>query len=501
MKRSQLLTGLTFIAMSIILHACAQNKSTKNTDKQNPLLKTGFIIGNYKIVPDEQAIYRFEMTGGVDWDGFKYEKDPKIDFNKTTLYIIGDFIYLKEDLPFGKMDLSQLRIMQQKEGDMLLTDSKTTALLSRRYKEDAFPPIAIGSYSKVNDYIYKKGNLYYLLTNRYALQQADLSTVDVANLKHIDDNFFYDKNALYYFNEETENELKPTIVAKSNNQNPIVEEHERYFCFENNVFAKTDNSRIEKLDLDRTKIKELVINAYNNSSFVTDGHNYYEFNYGYSNQEKNTFGYGNQIITKAKTSLNLLATNFKFRYLDTAQKEGLLVTKDIGETEYMTPEENFIAQVDGQYFRFFRGQDKPQALDNIWIYNATAKKKELLDLASLKTFDVEELIWYKNVLYYAGYVVDTENWDLTHFKRIEKTNFYTDGNLVIYLGDISGISMINKKGEEMVDFSENIVHDIHFSKDLKIINKDALTDDHSIIYKTQAITFNDLKMKVKVVLP
>lgn len=77
------------------------------------------------------------------------------------------------------------------------------------------------------------------------------------------------------------------------------------------------------------------------------------------------------------------------------------------------------------------------------------------------------MLLYKDYLFYDGYEIETKKWNLDKFKRIENSNYFTDGNSIVYLGNITGFTMNN---DNNVDFTKNVVKDLHYSSNLKVIN-------------------------------
>ncbi len=193
---------ITLSSLLILLSSCNGQENKKNNLGINPTEDDTehFIIGDYMISPKLKEIRTYTMVGGVNWDGFEYRKNDEIDYETTTLLAVGNSVFFKEYFPFD-FDLNKLKVIYRDEFYFLCKDDKFIYYTSDRIKPTK---IDISAYEPINDFIYKAkdGKLFFLNIEAYTLSPIEID-IDENSVKHIEGNYYYDKNGLYFFGEHS----------------------------------------------------------------------------------------------------------------------------------------------------------------------------------------------------------------------------------------------------------------------------------------------------------
>ena len=116
------------IIIAILVSVCSNAQNTRIT----------YPIGDFKIDPINKIVYSEEMTGGstvnedgsiTHWDGTVERRDPRINYETTSLIILGNFVTFKEYFPskcsyYSKVlqvDLGHQDLLCVKDGSRLYT--------------------------------------------------------------------------------------------------------------------------------------------------------------------------------------------------------------------------------------------------------------------------------------------------------------------------------------------------------------------------------------------
>lgn len=462
-----------------------QNKVTKTAQQDST-----FIIGNYKINPKMKTVGVGRMVGGVNWDGYAYPVDPKINFDTTNLIFIGNRIFIKEYFPF-KCDFNNLKVLKSNEDVVVFSDKKKIYTLYNSI-EGSFET-DISKFKKVTNQIYLDSNGDLILMENYRTISGKIKhpfNIDIKTLEYVAANYIKDKNGLYLFSNSPYQTGfgSLTKVCDSNgiNTKPVITKN--YFIYGKKVFA-LGYYRLE-LKLNKDKMWEVFEDEFNNYCFLTDGKKVYKNNrYGYEIENTETVNpffsegfdikqiYPNQLQFIQKNETDLL---FKGVNYFSSQNPGWLV-----ETS------------NGYYFIPNRYIDKAQKINKVFIYNIDTKKEEELSKQDFRYFK-ENTYTYKNHLFFESKPVlttmDIKNIRLL-YKGDKKTNFITDGKKVMCIGDISGYRSRKINDIEYLLFEENSLND--FLK-LKVINKNILIDDKNIYNRDIVIPIQKLGIPIKV---
>jgi hypothetical protein len=502
--------GIILISTVIITNCYGQ--TTKQQISRAESIDTTYLLGDYLINPNKKQISIYKMTGGYDkesgihWDGYYYAPDSTINYDSTTLFIIGNTIFFKEQVEFSpNLDLNTLRVIRNdldEYGCLLCRDKNSLyegSVGSSTDDNDDMEPCSIidlSGYTTINDYIYKKGgDLYFLLKEEFELEKIEGVTLDIPTLKHLMNNYFTDKNGLYllggygYVEDKTSYEYDKSVqLEKSNGKTIIPLVKRNYLVYDGKVYSPAEDAAHQPLPLNANRIKELELNNYREVSFLADDDHTFrtEGSDGYSTTEfkmeifnrqydadffkKNVNQW--QIITGGDVHF-IKENNGKTLYFPSASKKPLP-----GPIQSHV----LIKTPDGFYI-FDEGNGSTlQKIDQVFIFNFDTKKYEELDTNQYR-YVAENLRIYKNRVYgYDGLPI-MEPIDAQHLHFIThhdvKTDYLTDGKSLIYIGNMGGITMTGRGNETMQVLDERIISGVDFST-LKVITANILIDKEYI---------------------
>ena len=155
-----------------------------------------------------------------------------------------------------------------------------------------------------------------------------------------------------------------------------------------------------------------------------------------------------------------------------------------------------IAVIDNE--DYLLSNKKKFKVDQMLFYHPETKTTELFDEKELKIYSAERFIQYKNVLYFDGIPVETSKLDIKNLREIINSNYLTDGKSILYIGNITGYGSPTINGIDYANFDDRILENV-YSKDMKAINPDLLSDGITLVSKSQKIKIKDLNLNVKIV--
>lgn len=505
------------------LTACGQTKQHSNDTKNTPItvMDTTYAIGDYQFNPAKKTVsIRREYSKGNVGSAMGYFPDEKVKYDSTVLVVLGNQILFKEYFP-KEVDFNTLQyIGEYNYGVGLFRDKQYIYSYSVNFLpfQGVAKKLDISTYTLINDYVFenKMGELFYLnTTNDLKLVKIDPSLkVDKFTLKHLQEQYFADKNGLYafgihYFGHMYSNKFSQQpidiLVERANGKTikPIITRN--YIVYGNSVYAK--NHSIEKLKLDVNKMIELkwgIQNIY----FITDGTNLYENRHStYREAEWNKENdYANDFFKSGVNILKIFSPEIKF--LQAKDKHTLYFSNiKQGKTTYTEKNGVLIKTNQGYYFaNMGRPNVKPEKIDKIIIYNQTTKQNEDFDDSQFLNIEERMLVYKGNGFLYNIPIKEIngfENPQIFNHNGI-KTNFITSGDTVIAVGNIGGYQSEIIDGEEKVVFEKWIKRGIAISK-LKAVNKNLLVDEANFYDcsngSLQIISFKKLGLPVKLLLP
>jgi hypothetical protein len=479
----------------LFLFASCNGQERKENMSGNTVADTlsNFIIGDYMIMPKLKEIRSYTMIGGKDWDGYEYRKDPKINYSTTTLLILGNQILFKEYFPFN-FDLTKLKSIYRDDFYFLCKDDNNIYYSTERIKPTK---IDISDYKQVNDFIYKSNNgtLFFLDIAAYKLTPVQID-IDENSIKHVAGNYYYDKNGLYFFGPHAKKNAKgyyDDYVDKSEKlvdaQNVIPTVSKKYISFNNQVFAIDDN-KIKILDIDARKIIEVNMGI-SKESFITDGKTIYsDLNYGYDDNERNGKGYYGIWYPALFAGTNL----------QKIYSPSLPFMKENNSVVFNKNDPNnfpgLVALINNEHYLL--ADKKKGKIDKMLFYHPESKTTSIFDEKYLKIYAAEGFIQYKDVLYFDGMPVEASKLDVENLRKIENSNYLTDGKSLFYIGNITGYGSNEKSGVAYATFDDRILENT-FSKQMRAINPDLLSDGITLVNKAQKANIKALHLDVKIV--
>lgn len=436
----------------------------------------------YKALPSAKQILVQQMVGGTEkmedgsiihWDGFKDFPLQDVDYDTTTLYIIGNIFIFKEYLN-PSIDLKSLKLYKagfDRYSDFLIADKN--GLYSNifydkeRYSDDSETIKILKDKKFVKNRLYqgKKNGLYYFIDEYWnavcPLAKAP-ETMDINSLTHLWGNYFYDKNNFYFFGNNyisydiTHDQADNIHVLESTNGlNIIPEIHNNYIAYNGSVYAKKLGLDVKslKLDLNINTIKEYRLKF--EKTFLSDGRTSYK---DYENVK-------NERLNKTANWVQI-ASEYDVTWI--VEEENKTLSFPSSNMSYNNKKQSSAGVVkDGnKYLLVGFDNDKIQEYDSLKIYNLKTDGYENLNINKYRYIG-ERLYVYDGVLYtYYCYPVEGyKNIDLNKLRvwnyKNKETYFYTDGKVLMYQ---AGRNMYDK-----VDFGS-----------LRAISKDILIDKNNI---------------------
>ena len=475
-----------------------------------------YIVGGYQIDPLNKAVGVRTMVGGEDWDGYCYNSDESVVFDSTKLFIFGRFLYLKEHLPVS-CDFTTVKIIWFSLDWRYPTIYRDKKYLYSLYIKDE-SKIDISNHKIINDYIYQApdGDLYFLSFVNWSFKLkkvVGLPRLDIETLTHIADHYFMDKNGLYYFglHYTIENGVSiPHYRSKKleDSNGKFIEPHisRNYFTYGKSVYAITNQFNIEKLKLNGEKIKEIMLDEYDETYFITDGNKtYYKNGNGsyYSNEKFYTdyydFKYKTAFFRKDLNEWHVI--NFsRWRMIEEEGEKNIYFNSRLDEKKAFWLHKNIIVKKPDGYYVFEQNDDESvEKIHKVFIFNYDTRCYEELEIDQFREL-TSELYIYKNRIYNSsGYSMETEL-DIDNLKvithRNEKTEYITDGKKLIYTSgglQIGKNDMLFKFAGDVNEVGEGIDFE-----SLKVVTKDILIDKNYIYIEENIIALNKLGIEIDV---
>ncbi|MDI1257204.1 MAG: hypothetical protein PSV16_14010 [Flavobacterium sp.] len=505
---------LLLVALTI---GCHGQEKVKTAGPESPFNKDdvdNFFIGGYAINPKLKEINRAIETGGASWDGIGWVKASEINFESTSLIFIGHSMIFKEQMPAG-CDMKTLGAISSEWTTAFKDNHKIYTAPLNGYRAQA---LDISNYKVLSKRFYQdsQNNIWALLGDltqlEYSLQKIITNEkVDFHTLQYLTGYFYADENGLYYAFSESNKQssgyyynLKKICDDGGENTTPFVAKN--YLVYGKCVYSLKSGTPF-KLDLDVSKMKEISAEFSSNHSYLTDGKRTYKANNannGYDTITKYERRYQHQVLNEIFTTNGI-----------TVQKiySEQLVFCEINNTDLIFSNENHkscnkplnegrLIKTSAGYYWLAADSNakKAKKINNVFFYNVATKKNEVFD-ANQFTYFKDGFYRYKNQLYRKTNLLAT-NLDVEKTKLIQQqnevSNFLTDGNNILYIGNITGYSNSTVKGIEQVMLTDRSIKNINISN-IKIANEDVLIlNDAVVVSKGAAISIAKLGIDVKV---
>lgn len=448
------------------------------------------IIGDYMLVPKKKEVRVYRNIGGVDWDGFEYQKVPEINYNTTTMLILGEEVFFKEKLPF-EWNIDKLKTIYRDDYHFVVRDDKSIYFISKLliHRE-----IDISNYTPINNLIYraKDDKLFFLDVETYQLSPIEMD-IDLASIKHIAGAFFYDKNGLYFFGEhykknkqEYYNDFIKTSEKLVNGQNITPMFSDKYIAFKDKVFAISTGKFIKELNLNPNKIIEVKMKE-NLNSFITDGQTIYsDTDYGYDERHYNQKGVYGDVFPTLYSGVNLRNIYSPLIHFEI---NGNSVVFNKNHYDYST---ELIVKIDDTLFLLT--DKKKTKIDKMLFYRPETETTEIFDDKQLKIFK-NDFILYGNTLYFRGVPIKASKLDIKNLREIENSDFLTDGKSIFYIGEITGFGSSTINGVNYATFEDRIMEKT-YTPQMKAVNKDVLSDGITLISQGKVMKISDLNLDI-----
>ena len=182
---------------------------------------TTFLLGNYLINPTERMIGRREYftvwfgVGGAHGHGRHFVHNLAINFDNTTLFVVGNQLFFKEEMDFfPELDLNSLQILytnlrRNKRFNFVARDKNHLYIgaIGTFYRGNNRMPFSINitGYTLINNRIFQKEDRLYFLSDRAGVRGVCVGLIRIINpeefhlptLEHRIENFFADKTGIY----------------------------------------------------------------------------------------------------------------------------------------------------------------------------------------------------------------------------------------------------------------------------------------------------------------
>ena len=466
-------------------------------------------IGDFKIDPINKIVYSEEMTGGstvnedgstTHWDGTVERRDPRINYETTSLIIFGNFVTFKEYFP-SKCSYHS-KVLQVDLGSQDLLCVKNGSRLYTFFDGKGLHVINIKGYKHITDCVFrgKDGKIYFLMSisDRELTELTQIDKLDLPTLQHVTKSYYIDKNGLYFFGCETSSRTGDKVtrwnhsgkLEDSGGKNIIPVVGDGYLVYGSAVYSTKDKYIVSKLELEGSLLNEFSFERYGDGEnhYITDGTNIYR-------KWGNSWSWEKTTVNDIFQSGNIDNHPGQWRYVI----DIVVPFNNDNKTVYYLPGpgrnlesgrsialynsgDSFFAD----YSKFDR--DKPIAvkMDSVFIYNYDTRQYELLDITQYRHLTQKTYI-YKNRLYDSGILVasDIELYSLEYIKsNFHQTYFLYNGKTLIHKNMLTNFRE-DKDHPGYLKFREPPMQNID-NKTLKIINKDMLVDENNIYYATHS---------------
>ena len=225
---------------------------------------------------------------------------------------------------------------------------------------------------------------------------------------------------------------------------------------------------------------------------ITDGESFYSSdNNKYDEDKHNENGIYGGIFPSLYSGVNLqkiYSPNVHFEKVNNS----VIFNKN---WNFFRFQKELIVQIDGT--PFLLADKKKNKIDKLLFYRPETKTTEIFDEKHLKIFGLS-FIQYKNTLYFEGKPVKISKMDMQNLRKIENSEFITDGKSVFYMGNITGYGLQKINGVEYLVFDDRIIENV-YTNQMTAINKDLLSDGTTLVSKKQSVKIQDLKLKIVIV--
>lgn len=519
--RTHSLGIISILIYWICLPATAQSSNMKTEQDSTIISNNCYTLGHYQICPSERKIKAFTRIGGVDWDGYTYVPYDEIDFDNTEMYLVGNAVLFKEQTK-GR-DLKKAHFISPKKYQMndrgipiIVFDNDS---VFEKEHQSIHPLLSTEGKSYFADYLMedKEGGYYVIMDNGRGISAKipDSLGIDKATIRHLTDNFFYDKNKFYALEYYEVKEGRGVmyhfgkVLGKNEGNNFRVGAD--FCCINDQTFILREYAP-SLVDMNVSSVREYPIDSYYSTYLITDGDKMYINSLNYQGADfaeiEELFGLDLYAVVPSILEWYYNPDN-KMIYLYPDNKQRIQAKRVYGFLMYsQVNNKAFVVNRDGQ-FSTYNGIMMPAEEKG-----SPRKFDSVTDKDVLKSF--EPLIVYGfSRIFHNGLLNAYKENGINNDKLVQvgKSIFYTDGKSLVWLSEAQHISQNFGNEEKYNNGLDHIQHlfknwicPINNPKNLVVINDDLLADGNTLYYvdresnerKLIAVPFTDLGIPVSI---
>lgn len=503
---------ISIISFGGIMYSQTQTSTMKNLESKTT--DTCFTICNYQICPQERKIKIFQMTGGVDWDGYTYTSLDNLDYGSTKMYFVGKALLFEEQI--NGRDMKKAHFIYPRKYWMNYRNIPTIAFDNDSLFEVSHSGISARMSTKGKKYL--RDNLFedeagklYLLSDYHTNLSDEIPEslgIDKATIRNICDDFYYDKNRIYYlgyYEEEACPKMKCFGKVVSKNEGNNFKVGTSYLTINNQTILRAKYVP-KPLDLNASTVKEYLLDTYYSTYLITDGNKVYINSLHYQGTDfMEIEGLKNLDLQPIIPTVGEWRYNPSNKMVYLYTKDGKTVPNTKGEYGFLMysniNNKVFIINRDGKY-KTFAGI---LILEKDSKTFATFDRKK--DADTLKNLEIYTVYKYNSIFYEALLAAYKANGiDNDKLKQVGKSIFYTDGKNLVWMNKVLQINQnYGKEGVGHIDYYfKNWICHINKPNNLKVINDDMLTDGTTLYYidtmgrndKLMAVSFTEMGIPI-----
>ena len=493
--------------LSILISSFSYSiQSQTNTKAMNRI----FEIAEFQIAPDEQVVYyregrTFTFADGGHGHGYVYVPDKNIDFNLTSLIFMGQIITFKEYFPILTTDISSLKIIQQSIG----YNNNQTIVLSPLenkiyivYNNGVVSPRNISGYTHIRQLIFKDedGSLRFVNFRGGHDMPVITKPVDEASIQHVFENYYTDKDGLYYFDTASAMDFRGRFginvrKLESSDGKPVeVVLHQHFFVYGDTVYPY--NAPIEETM--RLNINELNLITIGSKKYIRDRNNL--FRLGDLTPVSLTD------IIQHGTPPEEPVSEWKYFGTIAVGRESLKENTLYYTTLNSSGTPHSLIKTPSGFYGISINRPEVIKFDNVMIYNIEKDDYESIEVEQFRELTINYYV-YKNQMYYTrrSYPVESEL-NIQKLQAIclngKATQFYTDGTFLV-----GGYNFAHGKSEQRGEqtwrtFENPLFRDVDWES-LQVVSETIMVDKNTIYQVEgsvlQIIPIKDLNLDVKVI--
>jgi len=512
MKSLALILCFYFISNTLIAQSNDEN-----------IVKPDFIIGEYGISLKNKTIGRYRIFDCSDEEYhaecFAYFKVDNIDYDTTSLIVIGNEFRFKEDLI---LDVSTIKIIDIGNSSKRDSQERDPIYID---KNDAYKGLhknnlidsLYGFKHLDQNYFFKNNSLAFLDQHAFRFLN-DSNKIDKTTFKAITKNLFYDKNGVYYVeygHSEVEGKKYSNYIKLQHlkpNQKPSILIKENYCVINGKVY---DLNRFEnELILNPTKIKELVLDDFSGAMLLYDDNTVYERSQKHYRFEKAMCDTEYEkteihcLFNDLSTARTLRKTGFLEYHLDLDKKTLYFdANKDLNLTETS----GNLYKIGNSYY--FTDNDRfSTQINNVKIWNPKINSYESIDVDNYHYFN-NETYYYKGNLYGHHSELKQTNFSLLNARTLSTNNqsYIVNNEKIVGMVEneklnFESIKVLRNKnnqvtnyliGKDFLVYNNQIIKGVD-TESIYILSNNIIKTKHFLINEGTKIPLDTFPFKIKI---